>query len=141
MYLLVLFGINVHMHMPFFFFYKNWITLYILFNNLLFKLCVYVVEYVMQTQVQSSRSTKSSVVRSQSPSHPVCQHLVSFQSLVYPSRDSDAFSSVCMYFVTNGNILDTLFLHLVLLHLLYHERNIFVCVSQIFSTASWTLLC
>lgn len=63
----------------------------------------------MHTQVQNSRITKRFGVRSNSLSCPVCQPLVSLQLLVYPFRDSYAFSNVCIYFVTNGSTWDTLF--------------------------------
>lgn len=45
-YFSVLFGINVHMPCSFVLlcFYKNWITLYILFSNLLFKMCIYILD-------------------------------------------------------------------------------------------------
>jgi len=76
-YLSVLFGINVHIHMMVFFLNKNWITLCIFFSNLLFKMCIYILEYVIHIQIQNSKRTQSSIVRSKSPSHPICQHLVS----------------------------------------------------------------
>ena len=109
---------------------RNWIILYILLNNLLFKMCIYILEYVIHTQVQSSRSTKSSSIRSKSPSHPVCQPLV-LQLLVSPCRDRCAFSNVCII-VSQLLAFWTHFLPLVVLHSQYHEHNTFCASPELF---------
>lgn len=44
-----------------------------LFNELLFKMCIYIAEYVAHTQIQNSRSSKSSVIRNKSWSSLVMQ--------------------------------------------------------------------
>lgn len=122
---------------------KDWIILYILFNNALFKMCIYIVEYVMHTQVQNSRITKRSGVRSNSLSCPVCQRLVSLQLLVYPFRDSYTFSNVCIYFVTNGSTWDTLSAPCATSPTItrtYHFLLVLQTVSTASSLCGWTLI-
>ena len=111
---------------------RNWIILYILLNNLLFKMCIYIVEYVIHTQVQSSGSTKSSSLRTKSPSHPVCQPLV-LQPLLSPCRGSYAFSKFCIYFVTTASRLDTF---RTLWYFIHNITNIicFVHLPSVFSS-------
>lgn len=48
-----------HAHTQLFFFYKNWNTLYIFFNNLLFKTYIYILEYVIHTQIQIQKVHKA----------------------------------------------------------------------------------
>lgn len=119
----------------FFFFNKNWITLCIFFSNLLFKMCIYILEYVILIQIQNSKRTQSSIVRSKSPSHPICQHLVSLWLLVlYILPETFMhFSNICVYILLSQmEAYQTLFLHLMLLPLLYYEWNIFRVSLKLF---------
>lgn len=109
--------------------------MYILFSNLLFKMCISISEYVIHAQIQNSKRAESSTARSKS-FHPVCQHLVPSNYLCCISFQKHLciFKYMRIYsFVTHkwSHIRHTV-LYFVLLHFLYHGRNIFCMSLQLF---------